>query len=210
MNFTEGFGKKWIEKILGKVDKDQGVANAGKVLGIGNDGQVVPVAQSGGGSGPVLEAISGISLDVLKTKVKVGDNLILNINYRYCSGVNASGLTPVTVDDLTHFTGDLSVTYSSTVGTFFTTVRYIDSNGIYLTSNPILSQYEEQATIINGTQHLVTINSTVSFTSITSSGVHANTRGVVILGGESGAIPRVRNLSNATTSGIEGYIIHNS
>lgn len=50
MNFTEGFGKKWIDRILGKVDKDQGVANAGKVLGIGNDGQVVPVEQSGGGS----------------------------------------------------------------------------------------------------------------------------------------------------------------
>lgn len=46
---NEGFGKKWIEKILGKVDKDQGVANAGKVLGIGADGQVVPVEQSGGG-----------------------------------------------------------------------------------------------------------------------------------------------------------------
>lgn len=51
MNFTEGFGKKWIDRILGKVDKDQGVANAGKVLGIGDDGQVVPVEQSGGGSG---------------------------------------------------------------------------------------------------------------------------------------------------------------
>lgn len=51
MNFTEGFGKSWIDRILGKVDKDQGVANAGKVLGIGNDGQVVPVEQSGGGGG---------------------------------------------------------------------------------------------------------------------------------------------------------------
>ena len=56
MNFTEGFGKKWIERILGKVDKDQGVANAGKVLGIGNDGQVVPVAQSGGGSSITVDS----------------------------------------------------------------------------------------------------------------------------------------------------------
>ena len=51
---NEGFGKKWIDRILGKVDKDQGVANAGKVLGIGDDGQVVPVEQSGGGSGEQL------------------------------------------------------------------------------------------------------------------------------------------------------------
>ena len=33
----------------GKVNADQGVANAGKVLGIGADGQVTPVEQSGGG-----------------------------------------------------------------------------------------------------------------------------------------------------------------
>lgn len=58
MNFTEGFGKKWIDRILGKVDKDQGVANAGKVLGIGADGQVVPVAQSGGSGDVLFEKIN--------------------------------------------------------------------------------------------------------------------------------------------------------
>ena len=204
------FNRTWIDRIMGKVDKNQGVANAGKVLGIGNDGQVVPVEQSGGGSGSTLEPISNITTTELLSKVKVGDNLILNINYRYCSAVNASGVTPVTVNDVTHFTGDLSPTYSSTVGTFFTTVRYIDSNGVYLTTNPVLDQYEEQASVINGTQYPLTINSTVFFTSITSSGVHATTRGVVILGGNSGVIPRVRNLSNSTTSSIDGYIIHNS
>ena len=46
------FGRTWVDRIMGKVDKDQGVANAGKVLGIGNDGQVVPVEQSGGTSLP--------------------------------------------------------------------------------------------------------------------------------------------------------------
>ena len=54
--YNEGFGKKWIDRILGKVDKDQGVANAGKVLGIGDDGQVVPVEQSGGGSSITVDS----------------------------------------------------------------------------------------------------------------------------------------------------------
>lgn len=43
------FGRTWVDRIMGKVDKDQGVANAGKVLGIGADGIVTPVEQSGGG-----------------------------------------------------------------------------------------------------------------------------------------------------------------
>ena len=37
------------EKINGKVDVNQGAANAGKVLGIGSDGIVVPVTGGGGG-----------------------------------------------------------------------------------------------------------------------------------------------------------------
>lgn len=51
------FGRTWVDRIMGKVDKDQGVANAGKVLGIGADGQVVPVEQSGGGSEVLFEKI---------------------------------------------------------------------------------------------------------------------------------------------------------
>lgn len=52
------FGRTWVDRIMGKVDKDQGVANAGKVLGIGADGQVVPVEQSGGGSEVLFEKIT--------------------------------------------------------------------------------------------------------------------------------------------------------
>lgn len=52
------FGRTWVDRIMGKVDKDQGVANAGKVLGIGADGIVTPVEQSGGGgSEPSFEKI---------------------------------------------------------------------------------------------------------------------------------------------------------
>ena len=52
------FGRTWVDRIMGKVDKDQGVANAGKVLGIGADGMVTPVVQSsGGGSEPSFEKI---------------------------------------------------------------------------------------------------------------------------------------------------------
>lgn len=83
MNFTEGFGKKWIERILGKVDKDQGVANAGKVLGIGNDGQVVPVEQSGGGSGnglkwlPFTKDVDPSTIDRIHVKYKSGTKLYM-------------------------------------------------------------------------------------------------------------------------------------
>lgn len=38
------------ELVAGKVDKSQGSQNAGKVLGIGDDGMVTPVEQTGGGS----------------------------------------------------------------------------------------------------------------------------------------------------------------
>ena len=58
------FNRTWVDRIMGKVDKDQGVANAGKVLGIGNDGRVTPVEQSGGGSGGYTEyALANLSSD---------------------------------------------------------------------------------------------------------------------------------------------------
>lgn len=88
---NEGFGKKWIDRILGKVDKDQGVANAGKVLGIGDDGQVVPVEQSGGGSGGYTEySLGNLSSDLtILDKIVPGTILTskvpIEIQYHYPS-----------------------------------------------------------------------------------------------------------------------------
>lgn len=75
---NEGFGKKWIDKILGKVDKDQGIANAGKVLGIGADGIVTPVEQTGGGTESKLTGTftpSQFITHVTNGDIKVGDVL---------------------------------------------------------------------------------------------------------------------------------------
>lgn len=207
---NEGFGKKWIERILGKVDKDQGVANAGKVLGIGNDGQVVPVEQSGGGSGSVVEAISNIGLDELKTKVKVGDNLLVGINYRVASSVNANNLTPVVVDGLTHFTGDMSPSYVMTDKTCLLTIRSISSN-IALVQNPIVYHRETPEITINSVKYPLYATNVVYPNLIGSSGITTFTVGEVILGGNSGVIPRHANIyTSMTTSSINGYIIHNS
>ena len=47
------------ELVSGKVDKSQGTANAGKVLGIGDDGMVTPVEQTGGsGGGSAITSVS--------------------------------------------------------------------------------------------------------------------------------------------------------
>ena len=68
------FGRTWVDRIMGKVDKDQGVANAGKVLGIGNDGQVVPVEQSGGGSG---SDVTTLHYGPVKTLLANGEKISL-------------------------------------------------------------------------------------------------------------------------------------
>ena len=101
---NEGFGKKWIERILGKVDKDQGVANAGKVLGIGNDGQVVPVEQSGGGGSytpySVSEDFSAENLMTVGIKkgdiIKIPANIQINPSYQEVNAV-----TTLTLEDQT-------------------------------------------------------------------------------------------------------------
>lgn len=211
MNFTEGFGKKWIDRILGKVDKDQGVANAGKVLGIGNDGQVVPVAQSGGGSGSRLEDITGLTIEQLLSKVKVGDDLVLNLGYKYCSGINAPSLTPVTVGDVTHLAGDMAGLYSQTSNTFFATVRYVDSSAIYLTPNPIVYNHDYTLKTINDVQYPLIIMNIVYLTAISSTGITTTTRGLLTLGGNNGVIPRVINVSATYANpNISGSLIHNS
>lgn len=59
-----------IPDISGKVDKAQGANNAGKVLGIGSDGNVTPVAVSSGG-----ENWEEINVSSLPTDFKSGDIL---------------------------------------------------------------------------------------------------------------------------------------
>ena len=61
-----------IPNISGKVDKAQGVSNAGKVLGIGSDGNVTPVAVSSGGENWEEVDLSNIPTDWVKDdRIKV-------------------------------------------------------------------------------------------------------------------------------------------
>ena len=61
-----------VPDISGKVDKAQGVSNAGKVLGIGSDGNVTPVAVSSGGENWEEVNLSNIPTDWVKDdRIKV-------------------------------------------------------------------------------------------------------------------------------------------
>lgn len=140
MNFTEGFGKKWIDRILGKVDKDQGVANAGKVLGIGADGRVTPVEQSGGGSSVWNESVSISSYADLVGKIKVGDELIATVSVRSI-GVRSTDavFTPIT-DNILRLT-TFGTTTADENKTFHLTVTSIDeSNKIIHCASNLLSK----------------------------------------------------------------------
>lgn len=112
---NEGFGKKWIDKILGKVDKDQGIANAGKVLGIGNDGQVTPVAQSGGGeSSSYAETFTSSMLSdiIINSKVKVGDSIILkNLQLAIAPSISAGTISISTSNNSKIINGSPSISY---------------------------------------------------------------------------------------------------
>ena len=63
-------GKRVIESIpedhqtamAGKVDKQQGAENAGKVLGIGEDGNVTPVEQTGGGGNTNIDQLLALAI----------------------------------------------------------------------------------------------------------------------------------------------------
>lgn len=52
-----------------KLDKNQGVANAGKILGIGEDGNVVPQDKPSGGSVTVDDALSSTSINPVQNKI---------------------------------------------------------------------------------------------------------------------------------------------
>ena len=87
------FGRTWVDRIMGKVDKDQGVANAGKVLGIGSDGVVTPVEQTGGGGAftPWTETIALADLNTYlnNNSIKVGDKITFPFTYiSYRAGSN--------------------------------------------------------------------------------------------------------------------------
>ena len=132
---NEGFGKKWIDKILGKVDKDQGVANAGKVLGIGNDGQVVPVEQSGGSTfTPWTESLSKPQFinKFDSGEIHVGDIVKLTLHYNICSGDTKSYLEPISADSSLK-RAVINPTLTSQSSSFVFTILAISNNSIYLT-----------------------------------------------------------------------------
>lgn len=130
------FNRTWIDRIMGKVDKDQGVANAGKVLGIGDDGQVVPVEQSGGGSSVWVEPVSISSYADLVGKVKVGDELIITASTRSITVGSSNATFMTTTDGLIKLTA-YSTSISDRNRTFHLVVTSIDgsNNIIKCTSN---------------------------------------------------------------------------
>lgn len=132
---NEGFGKKWIERILGKVDKDQGVANAGKVLGIGNDGQVVPVAQSGGSAfTPWTEELtkSEFARKFESGEIHTGDLVQVSVHYDTCTGNTSSYLEPISTNSSLK-RAIINPTITTTSKSFIFTIFAIFDNSMYLT-----------------------------------------------------------------------------
>ena len=80
-----------VDDVNTKVAKNQGTANAGKVLGIGSDGMVVPVDAGGSGNEVYYGSLSNLDY----SKLKVGSSILLVIGHYSGLGsivVNASGL----------------------------------------------------------------------------------------------------------------------
>ena len=80
-----------VDDVNTKVAKNQGTANAGKVLGIGSDGMVSPVDAGGSGNEVYYGSLSNLDY----SKLKVGSSILLVIGHYSGLGsivVNASGL----------------------------------------------------------------------------------------------------------------------
>lgn len=209
------FGRTWVDRIMGKVDKDQGVANAGKVLGIGDDGQVVPVEQSGGGgsSFPYVEVITNLDASELSNKIKQGDNLIVKVNYTKFEQMNISDIALEAVGDLKKITGTITTGLTRGTYTAFLTCDSVDSNGtIKFSQVPIF----HISSILNTTVDGITIyraclgNAVV--TSLSSGYLRSYSDCMMYAySDDTSVIPRV---SHKTDTGsiktLNGFIIHNS
>ena len=209
------FGRTWVDRIMGKVDKDQGVANAGKVLGIGDDGQVVPVEQSGGGSGgPYLEAFSLTSAELI-AKLKVGDLLYLHLPTYIASSVNTSRLTLNVLTDTKTITGDISTGGANIVEHYLFTVWAKEGNSVYVTHNNPIRSVKTGNTSIGGETIWYTIDSHCRIDKISGGNNYPETTTIVTLYSMEGAVtPRIYCGTNTgtiqSTTQLEGFIIHNS
>ena len=65
----EGSLQEIAQAIGTKLDKNQGAGNAGKILGVGEDGNVVPQDKPSGGSVTVDDALSSTSINPVQNKI---------------------------------------------------------------------------------------------------------------------------------------------
>lgn len=112
--------------ILKRVTIAQGTENAGKVLGIGADGNVTPV--EGGGGGATYTAGDAIEIDAEnKVNVKYGTGLQLNATTNTLE-VDSSGMkwTTITLEEYLALSDDsiVRITGSADVATATTTTQY--------------------------------------------------------------------------------------
>ena len=121
------FGRTWVDRIMGKVDKDQGVANAGKYLGVGEDGNVTlkEIVIPEGRAYTIKSATGTTSSPAFKTNATMitvdntegylftvnfkNTNLIVNVDLEYVqiggtiyypNKIKTSGSTGTTLSDL--------------------------------------------------------------------------------------------------------------
>lgn len=213
---NEGFGKKWIEKILGKVDKDQGVANAGKVLGIGADGIVTPVEQSGGGSGgSYLETFASLTSAELIAKLKVGDMLYVKLSTYIASSPSTGGLTLNELTDTKVLTGNISTLGSNMMEPYLLTVFSKNNSTVYVTHNNPIRSIKTGNAIISNETIWYTVDSHCTINEINSGGTYLETKTIVTLYSMEGSVtPRIycgtTDRYTSPTDTLEGFIIHNS
>lgn len=209
------FGRTWVDRIMGKVDKDQGVANAGKVLGIGADGIVTPVEQSGGGGStfPYAEEITNMSASELSSKLKIGDELQVELRYYKLGNVNIANPTLEAKGELTVINGTIS--YGESNGSY--PVRLIvndtDVYGYYTFSNPVVYESTSKLTSTVNDKTLNRIGHAVAIAErLTPSGL--TTRSFVnasVFIDDPLIVPRLGyKVFVLDTNSFTGRIIHNS
>ena len=198
----------------GKVNVAQGVANAGKVLGIGADGNVTPVEQSGGGSSfPYAEEISNMSASDLIAKLKQGDELQIDLRSYKMSNVNMDNASLEAKGDLSVING--TITFGESYGSYPVHLVVCGTNDYgYLTfANSVIYEAtsELESSVNNVTLKRVGHGVTIA-EALSPSGITTRTFvNAYVFADNPTIIPRMGYvMKTRNTTSFTGRIIHNS
>ena len=199
----------------GKVNVAQGVANAGKVLGIGADGNVTPVEQSGGGGSafPYIETITDLNPGELLNKVKKGDELILNTMIVIAGSIGITNPSLQTRGDFKTIEGSLYSGQGQTAKTIKLLVSAVSSSLINFCEVPVYENITEFYETVGDVQ--IAKNSCIRtfcpYMSDSQIACVSYCSAVLYAQNNTTVIPRTYyHKSQKNITSLTGYIVHNS